>query len=32
MPGIEKLAVPFVFIYGISFSFTEFGRDAATFV
>jgi len=32
VPGIEKRAMPFVVIYGISFFFTEFGPNATTFV
>lgn len=32
VPGIERMAVPFVVIYGISFFFTEFGPNATTFV
>lgn len=32
IPNIEKMAVPFVVIYGISFFFTEFGPNATTFV
>jgi len=32
IPGIEKLVVPFVIIYGISYFFTEFGPNATTFV
>ncbi len=32
IPGIEKMVVPFVLIYGISFFFTEFGPNATTFV
>jgi hypothetical protein len=30
--GIEKLAVPFLIIYGASYFFTEFGPHATTFV
>ncbi len=32
IPGVEKLVVPFVIIYGISYFFTEFGPNATTFV
>ncbi len=32
VPHIEKLVLPFVIIYGISFFFTEFGPNATTFV
>ena len=32
VPGIEKMVIPFVIIYGISFFFTEFGPNATTFV
>jgi MFS family permease len=32
VPNIEKMALPFVIIYGISFFFTEFGPNATTFV
>lgn len=32
IPGIEKLIYPFLFIYGISYFFTEFGPNATTFV
>ena len=32
VPGIERLVVPFVLIYGISYFFTEFGPNATTFV
>lgn len=32
IPGIEKMSIPFVLIYGISFFFTEFGPNATTFV
>jgi MFS transporter, PHS family, inorganic phosphate transporter len=32
VPGIEKLVVPFLIIYGISYFFTEFGPNATTFV
>lgn len=32
IPNLEKLALPFVIIYGISFFFTEFGPNATTFV
>jgi PHS family inorganic phosphate transporter-like MFS transporter len=32
IPGIEKLIVPFLLIYGISYFFTEFGPNATTFV
>lgn len=32
IPHIEKMVVPFVLIYGISFFFTEFGPNATTFV
>jgi MFS transporter, PHS family, inorganic phosphate transporter len=30
--GIEKMAVPFLLIYGFSYFFTEFGPNATTFV
>ncbi len=32
IPNLEKQAIPFVIIYGISFFFTEFGPNATTFV
>ena len=32
IPNIEKLVYPFLFIYGISYFFTEFGPNATTFV
>src|SRR5580658_8471565 len=32
VPNLEKQALPFVIIYGISFFFTEFGPNATTFV
>ncbi|AXC15355.1 Phosphate transporter [Acidisarcina polymorpha] len=32
VPGLEKKAVPFLIIYGISFFFTEFGPNSTTFV
>lgn len=32
VPGIEKLVLPFLLIYGISYFFTEFGPNATTFV
>jgi nitrate/nitrite transporter NarK len=32
IPDIEKLVWPFVFIYGFSYFFTEFGPNATTFV
>ncbi len=32
IPGIEKLVVPFLILYGISYFFTEFGPNATTFV
>ncbi|WP_428487647.1 MFS transporter [Rhodopila sp.] len=32
IPGIEKLILPFLLIYGISYFFTEFGPNATTFV
>ena len=32
VPGIEKLVVPFLIVYGISYFFTEFGPNATTFV
>jgi MFS family permease len=32
IPGIEKLALPFLIIYGVSYFFTEFGPNATTFV
>jgi PHS family inorganic phosphate transporter-like MFS transporter len=32
VPNLEKLAAPFLIIYGLSFFFTEFGPNATTFV
>jgi PHS family inorganic phosphate transporter-like MFS transporter len=32
IPGVEKLVIPFLLIYGISYFFTEFGPNATTFV
>ena len=32
IPGIEKLVLPFLLIYGLSYFFTEFGPNATTFV
>ncbi|HEX4309584.1 MAG TPA: MFS transporter [Acidobacteriaceae bacterium] len=32
VPNIQKMVMPFVVIYGISFFFTEFGPNATTFV
>jgi nitrate/nitrite transporter NarK len=32
VPNLQKQALPFVIIYGISFFFTEFGPNATTFV
>lgn len=32
IPGIEKLVLPFLIIYGLSYFFTEFGPNATTFV
>jgi MFS family permease len=32
IPNIEKLAVPFLLIYGFSYFFSEFGPNATTFV
>lgn len=32
IPNLEKMAVPFLIIYGLSFFFTEFGPNATTFV
>ncbi|MBV8146307.1 MAG: MFS transporter [Gammaproteobacteria bacterium] len=32
IPGIERLVVPFLIIYGVSYFFTEFGPNATTFV
>jgi MFS transporter, PHS family, inorganic phosphate transporter len=32
VPNLEKMAVPFLIIYGLSFFFTEFGPNATTFV
>ena len=32
IPGLEKMAIPFLAIYGCSFFFTEFGPNATTFV
>jgi MFS transporter, PHS family, inorganic phosphate transporter len=31
-PNVEKMAIPFLCIYGLSFFFTEFGPNATTFV
>ena len=32
IPGIERLVVPFLIVYGISYFFTEFGPNSTTFV
>lgn len=32
IPQIERMTIPFVTIYGISFFFTEFGPNATTFI
>jgi PHS family inorganic phosphate transporter-like MFS transporter len=32
IPNLEKMAIPFLVIYGFSFFFTEFGPNATTFV
>ncbi len=32
IPNLQKMAVPFLIIYGFSFFFTEFGPNATTFV
>ena len=32
VPNLEKLAIPFLIIYGLSFFFTEFGPNATTLV
>jgi MFS family permease len=32
IPGVEKLVIPFLILYGISYFFTEFGPNATTFV
>jgi MFS family permease len=32
VPNLEKLAIPFLIIYGCSFFFTEFGPNATTFI
>jgi PHS family inorganic phosphate transporter-like MFS transporter len=32
IPNIEKLVVPFLLVYGVSYFFTEFGPNATTFV
>ncbi len=32
VPNLEKMAVPFLIIYGLSFFFTEFGPNSTTFV
>lgn len=32
IPDIEKLVIPFLIVYGISYFFTEFGPNATTFV
>jgi PHS family inorganic phosphate transporter-like MFS transporter len=32
IPDIEKLVVPFLLVYGVSYFFTEFGPNATTFV
>ena len=32
IPGIQKMSIPFLCIYGLSFFFTEFGPNATTFI
>ncbi|HEY2000732.1 MAG TPA: MFS transporter [Acidobacteriaceae bacterium] len=32
IPNLQKMAIPFLIIYGFSFFFTEFGPNATTFV
>jgi PHS family inorganic phosphate transporter-like MFS transporter len=32
VPNLEKMAIPFLVIYGLSFFFTEFGPNSTTFV
>jgi PHS family inorganic phosphate transporter-like MFS transporter len=32
IPNLEKMAIPFLILYGLSFFFTEFGPNATTFV
>lgn len=32
IPNVQKMAIPFLCIYGLSFFFTEFGPNATTFV
>jgi nitrate/nitrite transporter NarK len=32
IPGIEKKVIPFLFLYGLSYFFTEFGPNATTFI
>jgi MFS transporter, PHS family, inorganic phosphate transporter len=32
VPGIEKLVLPFLIVYGISYFFTEFGPNSTTLV
>lgn len=32
VPGIEKMVLPFLFLYGLSYFFTEFGPNATTFI
>ena len=32
VPNLQKMAVPFLIVYGLSFFFTEFGPNATTFV
>lgn len=32
IPNLEKMVVPFLIIYGLSFFFTEFGPNATTFI
>jgi MFS transporter, PHS family, inorganic phosphate transporter len=32
MPGVTKLVIPFIIIYGVSYFFTEFGPNSTTFV
>ena len=32
IPGIEKMVIPFLLIYGVSYFFTEFGPNSTTFV
>jgi hypothetical protein len=32
IPNLQKMVVPFLIIYGLSFFFTDFGPNATTFV